>query len=246
MTAAHGNCIRHGYPAVLDRAMSDVFAAAGVTLTVRNAGMGGTSTLPYAWCLPAFLGDDADIVSWEFGMMEAGDGLWFQTELYIRQAQLLPHRPAVVLATELDPRLNGCSRREIDGVTTRLDGNRARVAKYYSNFTEVIGLATAYALCDVPDSTDAPYPLQHITGGGDKWHDKYRGPTDTPGRASWHPGWRVHQLRGLLLGHYYINCMVKAIKSIRNKLAMGSTLGVSTDRLGARILRLNVWCDCCS
>ena len=42
--------------------------ASGCLLQVRNGAMGGINALPYSWCVETSLGDDSDVVMWEFMM----------------------------------------------------------------------------------------------------------------------------------------------------------------------------------
>jgi hypothetical protein len=51
-------------------------------LIVRNSAIGGIPSFPYGWCLPNFLGEDSNGISWDYGMNEGngGEGL----ESYLR------------------------------------------------------------------------------------------------------------------------------------------------------------------
>ena len=68
---------------------------ARIPLEVNNRALGGMPEMPYSWCAKEFIGDDADVVTWEFGMMEGSK--WEEVEDFIRHTLSLPHQPAILL-----------------------------------------------------------------------------------------------------------------------------------------------------
>eukprot|EP00614_Pseudopedinella_elastica_P005585 CAMPEP_0172608358 /NCGR_PEP_ID=MMETSP1068-20121228/28443_1 /TAXON_ID=35684 /ORGANISM="Pseudopedinella elastica, Strain CCMP716" /LENGTH=502 /DNA_ID=CAMNT_0013411607 /DNA_START=92 /DNA_END=1600 /DNA_ORIENTATION=- len=96
-TAGHGNMASEAYPMVLAEALKPVFARAGVRLVVRNMGMGGVPSFPNSVCLGDFLGDDTDLVVWDYRMVEHDE---HKGELYLRQALMLPRAPSVLFKRE--------------------------------------------------------------------------------------------------------------------------------------------------
>lgn len=67
-------------------------ALLGIKLEVRNAAIGGIPSFPYGWCMPEFLGYDADLISWDHSMNEAGD-LVGGLEAYVRHGIQMEHQP---------------------------------------------------------------------------------------------------------------------------------------------------------
>lgn len=51
--------------------------------------------MPYSWCGATFLGADADVVTWEFGMMEGSK--YEEVEDFFRHVLSLPNSPAVLI-----------------------------------------------------------------------------------------------------------------------------------------------------
>jgi hypothetical protein len=86
--------------------MDSAFTAAGLDLVVRNHAMGGTPSVPYSFCLRNHLGADADVVAWEFFMIDTdiGSNRYHPKELFIRNALALPNHPPVNLVFADFPR----------------------------------------------------------------------------------------------------------------------------------------------
>ena len=97
-TAGHGNKASEAYPMVMKKALTPVFAAAGVELVVRNLAMGGVPSFPNSLCMADAFGDDADLVVWDFRMVEHDD---LKGELYLRQALMMPRAPAIMFKRPL-------------------------------------------------------------------------------------------------------------------------------------------------
>lgn len=87
------------------------------------------STFPYAWCMETIVGDDVDLVSWDFDMMEVLSLTRIQTILvqggntylsdgWLRHAALLRSHPVIMFR----------------------GGNRQRLAEYYGS----LGLPVIY------------------------------------------------------------------------------------------------------
>eukprot|EP00984_Skeletonema_dohrnii_P032179 scaffold25748_cov67-Skeletonema_dohrnii-CCMP3373.AAC.3 len=75
VTVGRGNHFEQSYPFIMEKILAPILALPplGVKLVVRNSAIGGIPSFPYGWCLPNFLGEDADAVSWDYGMNE-GNG----------------------------------------------------------------------------------------------------------------------------------------------------------------------------
>ena len=57
---------------------------------------------PYGWCLPNFLGEDADAVSWDYGMNEGNGAAGLES--YVRQALQMPKSPPMFILLDMKPR----------------------------------------------------------------------------------------------------------------------------------------------
>ena len=91
--AGHGNYFEEAYPNVCGDALRPVFEAAGVRFQVRNMAMGGVPSFPNSVCMADNFGGDADVVVWDFRMVERDV---HKGELFIRQALLMPRAPFVM------------------------------------------------------------------------------------------------------------------------------------------------------
>jgi len=90
--AGHGNLFDESYPVVLEMAVIEVFATAGVKFSARNMAMGGVPSFPNSVCMEDNFGADTDVAVWDFRMVERDE---VKGELYVRQAMLLPKAPFV-------------------------------------------------------------------------------------------------------------------------------------------------------
>ena len=96
VTVGRGNYFNQSYPFVLEKLLSKPMKLLGIELQVRNAAIGGVPSFPYGWCLDNFLGDDVDVISWDYSMNEAGgiaDGL----EAYIRHGLSMKRQPMLIV-----------------------------------------------------------------------------------------------------------------------------------------------------
>jgi len=96
VSVGRGNYFSQSFPFVVERILqSPMKQVLGVDLVVRNAAIGGIPSFPYGWCLAHFLGEDADVVSWDYSMNEGRQG--GVMESYIRQSLLLPKKPMFLM-----------------------------------------------------------------------------------------------------------------------------------------------------
>ena len=90
--AGHGNLFEESYPNVCNDVLRDVFQTAGINFHVRNMAMGGVPSFPNSVCMEDNFGRDADVVVWDFRMVERDE---IKGELYVRQALMQPRAPFV-------------------------------------------------------------------------------------------------------------------------------------------------------
>ena len=90
--AGHGNLFEESYPNVCNDVLRDVFRTAGINFHVRNMAMGGVPSFPNSVCMEDNFGRDADVVVWDFRMVERDE---IKGELYVRQALMQPRAPFV-------------------------------------------------------------------------------------------------------------------------------------------------------
>lgn len=96
VTVGRGNYFSQSFPFVMERILKRPFQVLGIQLQVRNAAIGGIPSFPYGWCMKNFWGLDADVVSWDYSMNEAGgkpEGL----EAYVRHVMMLDRAPKLIV-----------------------------------------------------------------------------------------------------------------------------------------------------
>lgn len=96
VTVGRGNYFSQSFPFVMERILKRPFQVLGIELQVRNAAIGGIPSFPYGFCLSQFLGDDADVVSWDYSMNEAG-GVPQGIEAYVRHTLMLERAPKLLV-----------------------------------------------------------------------------------------------------------------------------------------------------
>jgi len=208
VTAGHDNLFEESYPIVFGKELQTAFAAAGVELVVRNMAMGNNPVVPSAFCVASQLGLDTDVAVWEFGMMVEGPQKMPMTEQWIRQAAMMPKRPAIML---VDPGEGARKEHENPSVprTGRphpydfcCAGNPGRrLVEYYKAFgmhTQAMYQAV-WARDHRPEPN--PYSYKHLVTDDKKAQRK----------APWHAGPHGHALRARILAHGYLVMLGKAI-----------------------------------
>mmetsp|Transcript_20001 Transcript_20001/g.29956 ORF Transcript_20001/g.29956 Transcript_20001/m.29956 type:complete len:483 (-) Transcript_20001:566-2014(-) len=230
--AGHGSYINESYPLVFGATLKKAFDAAHVKLDVRNQCMGGTYTYPYAWCLTNIAGADVDVISWDFGMMEAGRP--HITKAYLRQVLHMPSKPAVLFmagyANELLTDSSGGALTLVRGIP-RTDGRRLGIAMSFSSsynlpthgFWVAPILREKYNQLKVPESQRSDRQLiNNFIELSPKDHTKTTPPAlkdlreftkkGLPGQASWHPAPKEHALMAKLLAYNYLDILSTAMQ----------------------------------
>jgi hypothetical protein len=188
VTVGRGNFFNQSYPFVMQRVLGETFQQLlGVPLEVRNGAIGGIPSFPYAFCLGHFLGDDADVISWDYSMNE-GNGATV-LESYIRQGLSLPHYPMLIL----------------------LDSNKGRcdVLQKYSDLG-ILGDSISMGKGEVVDKAFLELPEDQRPPGLREW-DQFGAPKQCPGRGAWHPKRMEHELMGWMLAMHMAEGIEAAI-----------------------------------
>jgi hypothetical protein len=179
VTVGRGNHLEQSYPFVLEKILSPIFQLPPINLklTVRNAAIGGIPSFPYGWCLRNFLGDDADLVSWDYGMNE-GNGA-SGLESYLRQSLTLPKSPPLFVLLDVKNR-------------ARLD-----ILQRYVNLG-VLPDPVALGGKDAVDSKLLELSENERPEGLKKW-DEWGAPLGAPGQSPWHAKKMEHELMAWML-----------------------------------------------
>jgi len=184
VTVGRGNYFHQSYPFMLKNLLTRPMELLGVELQVRNAAIGGVPSFPYGWCLDNFMGDDADVISWDYSMNEAGgvaDGL----EAYMRHGLSMKRRPMLIVKDT-----------SIHFARDRYD----LVQSYVDN-----GALKDPIVLSMEDAIESFLHLKEdlLPIGFQEWR-KFGAPKGSPGQTSHHPGVKQHESYGWLLTMHFI------------------------------------------
>lgn len=208
--AGHGNHFKQSYMLSLHKLLYPVFYQLGVRFSTRNMAMGGLGTLQSGIAASSIYGDDIDMLLWDSSMTEKEQPVM---DLMYRQALMGGKRPPTIW--------NGLGKTVInlfedtgiemgrfgdgkEGVQMSMDEAQARTLPFSSQFLNCAGdfggcgkieKYSANCWIDRPDVTP---------------ETKQKSKPD--GQASWHPGWRYHQLTGRVIAFTILNSLERAFE----------------------------------
>eukprot|EP00592_Proboscia_alata_P008422 CAMPEP_0194363260 /NCGR_PEP_ID=MMETSP0174-20130528/11104_1 /TAXON_ID=216777 /ORGANISM="Proboscia alata, Strain PI-D3" /LENGTH=459 /DNA_ID=CAMNT_0039136611 /DNA_START=1000 /DNA_END=2379 /DNA_ORIENTATION=- len=160
-------------------------ALLGIKFEVRNAAIGGIPSFPYGWCMPEFLGYDADLISWDHSMNEAGD-LVGGLEAYVRHGIQMEHQPLIFV-------------KDTHMATKR----RAMLQKYIDDgvILDSFLLVTDPATTPFLDLAESSRP-----SGFQKWR-KFGAPPNTPGPMAHHPAVKEHEWIAWMIALHFLSVL---------------------------------------
>ncbi|KAI2500366.1 hypothetical protein MHU86_14109 [Fragilaria crotonensis] len=216
--AGHGNLFNESYTAFMERSAKPVFEAVGIGFEGRNYAMGGMRSAPeFALCQESIFGLDADVVSWDFGMCDAGPNEYKQ-DLYMARVGRQRNRPAFVGINFEDFRVEMMRKLEDIGLTTFHLNERTDVYAMRSAIPDMLGMNqqeidqvpeyVRYFKCKGQIETGQPGCDEHKYSDGmcvDRLH-----------KASWHPGWRWQSLTGQMMAFFLVEHLEAAIEELEN------------------------------
>ena len=186
-----------------------IFARLGVRHQSRNFGNGGLGTAHNAIGAGSIYGPDVDILMWDSGMTEKGNGFH---QLFTRQGLMGGIKVPFLLSS--DP-----------GVMVQLH-NEADADIGYSG-SSMSGIPTASTAEELGQIPWAPRYMKCSGDVNEACNDKgYNGTcwverddftperpqkAEPAGRASWHPGNRVHQLKGRNIAFMILRALHEAL-----------------------------------
>ncbi|GKZ00042.1 hypothetical protein MPSEU_000957600 [Mayamaea pseudoterrestris] len=184
VTNGRGNYFAQSYPFVMEQLLHTPFFLLGVQLKVLNHAIGGCPSFPYGWCLNEFMGTDADVISWDFGMNEAG-GDPVGLEAYIRQVLTqLPQRPMLIVKD------------------TPLATQRRELLQHYSRYLN----DPLLLLSDAAADWFLELPQSQRPSGFAEWR-KFGAPPGAPGQVVHHPGVKEHEFIAWILTMHFLSIL---------------------------------------
>ena len=216
VTVGRGNYFNQSFPFVVERILrrpfKDVF---DLDLVVRNGAIGGIPSFPYAFCLEHFLGQDVDVLGWDYSMNEGGKDSSV-LESFIRQSlQQLPKKPMLIMLDRNVPRSQLLGKYTSTTYSTSgvHDGDSKENSE--SGDTSLINnhflLQDALAVRNKETVEATVFESKELPVGFQEW-DTFGAPAKCPGRGSWHPKKQEHAMIGWMISMYFVEAMERALE----------------------------------
>ena len=186
VTVGRGNYFLQSFPFVLERLLQPIFETLNITLSVRNAAIGGIPSFPYGFCMTNFWGQNVDVVSWDYSMNEAG-GMIGGIEAYIRHLVNIPMNKKNPMLLVKD---------------THMATERRELIQNYVNegvMYDPIVVHTDPAV----DLFFKGVPEDHFPIGFTDWR-VFGSPPGAPGQALHHPALKEHELIGWMIAMHFL------------------------------------------
>ena len=194
VTVGRGNMFSQSFPFLMESVLKEPLKKLGVDLVVRNAAIGGIPSFPYGWCLSNFLGEDSDLVSWDYSMNEGNDAIGLES--YIRHAlATLPKRPLFVV---------------LDDKRNRMD-----LINKYVDLGILIDPVAIIRRDNVVDKKLLSRKEEELPEGLTRWNE-WGAPKGSPGQSSWHPKFREHEMMGWMLAMHLLKAVEVAAQIMKN------------------------------
>jgi hypothetical protein len=201
----------------MERGARPVFDSVGVTFEARNYAMGGTASFSQmGTCLPAIMGLDVDILSWDYGMTDVYRPYTLQYYC-ARAASSLPNHPACVGIHVTRQYHTAYAELEERGMAMFYMDDKEK-DELSSEIPDTLGLNTEQI------EAMPPYVRYFRCGrtvelGEPKCGDEKYTMSVCPersGYASWHPGWKAHALVGNLMAIFLLDLLEDAVQGLAN------------------------------
>ena len=236
-SAGHGNLFEETYTKVMEATAGKVFESIGLRLEARNYGMGATSSAAeMAMCFREIYGDDVDIFSWDFGMLEARDHLSVRLLHYANRG-FLSNQQGIVPAFIALQEINGSRRDMITELQNAYRGGNGRYddpeildnnglalflrdEKVWKRMKEAIPITSGSS----EEIERMPPLVRYFKCGDDSLEKgdpfcldmKYTTEhcPERQGKANWHPGWKHHALVGNSMALFLTEALLGAVRRI--------------------------------
>ncbi|KAL3913446.1 MAG: hypothetical protein SGILL_006488 [Bacillariaceae sp.] len=170
----------------MEQDLKEVFGSIGIEFEGRNYGMGGTSSAAeMSMCWKEIFGDDTDFFSWDFGMMDTGNA-WRMFHFASRGFRGRNRPP---LLRELDEL-------QREGIPDTMGLKSKQI--------DALPPMLKYFKCN--DGLES-----NECDDGHKYTEQC---PNRFGKASWHPGFKVHALRGHSIALFLIQTLVSAVDDL--------------------------------
>lgn len=189
--------------------MEPIFARLGVKCTARNVGMGGLGTSQNALAAGSIYGEDIDFLMWDSGMTEREDHV---IDMFMRQGLVGGKKVPFLMGGKADilKRLHQYADADVG-----MPGSGMSGVPKTSDLKQVKDLpwATQYLDCDKELYSECRGHAYNGTCWIERsdYEPKTKQNSEPSGRAKWHPGNRVHQLKGRVLAFTVLRALEKGL-----------------------------------
>jgi hypothetical protein len=216
--AGHGNHFKQSYMMQAHKVLEPVFSYLGVELISRNLAQGGLGTIHSALGAADIYGDEIDFIIWDSGMTEGRDGK--AVDMFGRQALLGNRAPVIwnlnqdlleLYHEHCDADVGSLGTGEL-GIPVTLDEKHADTLPY----------AIQYYTCDSEygDMCREHKYMANCWVERDDVSPPKKQKDKPDGQASWHPGFRWHQLVGRILAYTILNGLKEAIGTWKDSMEL--------------------------
>jgi hypothetical protein len=222
--AGHGNMFNQSYTAVLERTVHSAFQSIGLNFIARNYGMIWYQSAPeLAFCMKEVYGTagDLDVLNWDFSMQD-GDAHSYKADMWVERAITHPGLPILFFVdNRSSPRLamlrqkletNGVGFVFMDKMAVDVVRSRAPSSSNVVSLKDWIcpgGAVEGSIPCDDPIRF---FMCEQRETAKECLAAKYFTlPGCDSGQKSNHPGWKEHQFKGMLIGHFMLDVLEEAL-----------------------------------
>jgi len=241
--AGHGNLYNESYTAFLERDLRQVLESSlGLNLEVRNFAMGGSGSGPeLGLCVEQIYGRDVDLLSWDFGMTDVYSPV--RLLLYAIRGNLLPnHPPIFALYAEGEHRVDLL--KEFENMSASAFYLPDETRKKQLHGIPEVNLDNFGDMKDLPPMINSFKCPEGIEKGDLGCDDaKYsKGLCDNrAGKASWHPGFKMHALDGHTIALFVVQELMHAAEELAVQLegydSEGTTKESTNETTAAALLQ---------
>mmetsp|Transcript_58 Transcript_58/g.97 ORF Transcript_58/g.97 Transcript_58/m.97 type:complete len:519 (+) Transcript_58:163-1719(+) len=207
--AGHGNYFSESYGAVLNHLIQDGFMAAGISSRAMNFGMGGSSSIPLAWCLAQVTGNVPDIVTWDFEMVEGKQ--WRLSEVFARSVWSLGAIPFFFTDSFNSPRQSMLEAYGTQGMPYAMTLPVEQMCMRLFSKNKIGSRRASQQLQHYVKSNFSSSPLLKdiifAPKNEQEKRRKFNTPNGSPGRVKWHPGWRAHRFTAAVFATWLLSLL---------------------------------------
>lgn len=204
------NYFKQSYTMQFHKVMEPVFARLGVTLHSHNMAQGGLGTIQNAMAMGSLYGNEIDFCMWDSGMTETVSAHY---DVFARQALISGNRVPILWGGIGDVLLALHKEADVD-IGALGSGMKGIPLTQSEEQAHLIPYAARYLNCDREVRDLCEENKYNAVCWIERPDVKPRTPQDkiVGGRASWHPGFRTHQLEGRILAFSLLTALQQALQ----------------------------------